>query len=106
MGLIHTYINKKSTSVKRTEMKTRHALTKINQQENQNQDALFDMRVDTITEGMIPYFTKTIKKLSYENAQTIVSFVMALNTEINPSKNYRMAIVNVLCCHRRLYQQS
>jgi hypothetical protein len=46
---------------------------------------------------MIPYFAKTLKKLPYENAQTIVNFVMALNTEINPSKNYRSAIVNVLC---------
>jgi hypothetical protein len=97
MGLIHSYITEKSTSVKGIEMKTRNALTKINQQENQNHDALFDMRIDTITEGMIPYFTKTIKKIPYENAQTIVNFVMALNTEINPSKNYRMAIVNVLC---------
>jgi hypothetical protein len=56
------------------------------------------MRVDTITEGMIPYFAKTLKKLPYKNAQTIVNFVMALNTEINPSKNYRKFIVSVLCC--------
>ena len=45
------------------------------------------MRVDTITEGMIPYFAKTLKELQYENAQTIVNFVMALNTEINPSNS-------------------
>jgi hypothetical protein len=97
MGIIHTYITQKSTSAKGNKMKTRNVWAKNKQQEYQNQDAIFDMRVDTITEGMIPYFAKTLKKLPYANAQAIVNFVMALNTEINPSRNYRTAIVNVLC---------
>ena len=46
---------------------------------------------------MIPYYAKTLKKLPYANAQAIVNFVMTLNTEINPSKNYRKSIVDVLC---------
>ena len=82
MGLIHTYITEKSNSAKRNKMKTRNVWAKNKQQEYQNQDALFNMRVDTITEGMIPYFARTIKKLPYENAQIIVNFVMALNTEM------------------------
>ena len=97
MGLIHTYIAEKSTSAKGNKMKTGNALAKSKNYDTQNQDALFDMRVDTITEGMIPYYTKTLKKLPYANAQAIVNFVMALNTEINPSKNYRKSIVAVLC---------
>jgi hypothetical protein len=82
MGLIHTYIAEKSTSAKGNKMKTGNALAKSKSYDTQNQDALFDMRVDTITEGMIPYYTKTLKKLPYANAQAIVKFVMALNTEI------------------------
>jgi hypothetical protein len=97
MGLIHTYITEKSTSAKGNKMRTGNVLAKSKSDGTQNQDALFDMRVDIITEGMIPYFAKTLKKLPYENAQTIVNFVMALNTEINPSKNYRTSIVDVLC---------
>jgi hypothetical protein len=97
MGLIHTYIAEKSTSAKGNKMKTGNALAKSKSYDTQNQDALFDMRVDTITEGMIPYYTKTLKKLPYANAQAIVNFVMALNTEINPSTNYRKSIVAVLC---------
>jgi hypothetical protein len=97
MGIIHTYITEKSTSAKGNKMKSRNVSAKGKHDDIQNLDALFDMRVDTVTEGMIPYFTKTLKKLPYENAQTIVNFVMALNTEINPSKNYRTSIVNVLC---------
>jgi integrase len=97
MGLIHTYITEKSISVNGNKMRTRNVLTKSKHDDTQNLDALFDMRVDIITEGMIPYYTKTLKKLPYENAQTIVNFLMALNTEINPSKNYRKSIVAVLC---------
>ena len=97
MGLIHTYIAEKSTSAKGNKMKTGNALAKSKSYDTQNQDALFDMRVDTITEGMIPYYTKTLKKLPYANAQAIVKFVMTLNTEINPSKNYRKSIIAVLC---------
>jgi hypothetical protein len=78
-------------------MKTGNVLAKIKHDDTRNGDALFDMRVDTITDGMIPYYTKTLKKLPYENAKAIVNFVMALNTEINPSKNYRKTIVDLLC---------
>jgi integrase/recombinase XerD len=97
MGLIHTYITEKSTSAKGNKMRTRNVLTKSKHDDNQNSNALFDMRVDTITEGIIPYYAKTLRNLSYENAQTIVNFVMALNSEINPSKNYRKSIVDVFC---------
>ena len=38
---------------------------------DQNRDAPFDMKVETITEGMIPYF---VNILPYENAHTIVKF--------------------------------
>jgi septum formation topological specificity factor MinE len=82
MGLIHTYITEKSTSAKGNKMRTKNVLAKSKHDDTQNLDALFDMRVDIITEGMIPYYTKTLKKLPYANAQSIVNFVMALNTEI------------------------
>ena len=38
-------------------MKSRNVLAKCKHDDTQNQDALFDMRVDTITEGIILYFT-------------------------------------------------
>ena len=78
-------------------MKTRNVLAKSKHNDTQDPDSLFDMRVDIITEGMIPYYTKTLKKLPYTNAKAIVNFVMALNTEINPSRNYRKSIVAVIC---------
>jgi hypothetical protein len=56
MGLIHTYITEKSDSAKGSKkMKTRNALAKNKHDATQNQDALFDMRVDTITEGSLLY---------------------------------------------------
>jgi septum formation topological specificity factor MinE len=61
MGLIHTYIREKSTSAKGNKMRTRNVLAKSKHDDIQNLDALFDMRVDIITEGMIPYYTKPLK---------------------------------------------
>ena len=75
-------------------MKTSNAIARNNQQDNQN--ALFDMRVNTITEGLHSYVAKTLKQLPYENASAIVNFIMSVNTEINPSANYRRSMINAL----------
>ncbi|HKG89669.1 MAG TPA: zinc ribbon domain-containing protein [Nitrososphaeraceae archaeon] len=94
MNTIHDYISEKITSTKRKKMKTSNAIARNNQQDNQN--ALFDMRVNTITEGLHSYVAKTLKQLPYENASAIVNFIMSVNTEINPSANYRRSMINAL----------
>lgn len=90
-GILHTYIEEKAPPVKE-KLKTSNVL-----RTEQNNDALFDVKVNNVTEGMIPYFVKTLKGLPYEHSLTIVNFVMSLNTEINPSTNYRTTIIDVLC---------
>jgi hypothetical protein len=78
-GILHTYIEEIVTPVK-DKLKTR----KVLRTEQNNDDALFYIRVNNVTEGMIPYFAKTLKGLPYENSLTIINFVMSLNTEITP----------------------
>jgi integrase/recombinase XerD len=91
-GILHTYIDENATPVK-AKLKTSNIIrTKQN-----NDDALFDIKVNNVTEGMIPYFVKTLKGLPYENSLMIANFVMSLNTEINPSTNYRTTIIDTLC---------
>ena len=92
-AISHTYIEQETTPVSVEDiMKTRNVFGA-----KENNDALFDIKISTVTEGMIPYFAKTIKGLPYENSLTIVNFVMSLNTEINPSTNYKTTIIDVLC---------
>jgi len=60
----HDYMSEKVIPTKGKRMKTRNVITRSNQQDNQN--ALFDMRVNTITEGLHSYVAKTLKQLPYE----------------------------------------
>jgi hypothetical protein len=100
-GILHTYINEIATPVK-VKLRTENIL----RTEQNNDDALFDIKVNNVTEGMIPYFAKTLKELPYENALTIINFIMSLNTEINPSTNYRTTIIDVLCKLTRFHTNS
>jgi integrase len=50
-----------------------------------------------ITEGIDPFVIKKLRKLSKENVITITNFLLAINTESNPSKGYRQQLLLRLC---------
>jgi hypothetical protein len=50
-----------------------------------------------ITEGIDPFVIKKLRKLSKENVITITNFLLATNTESNPSKGYRQQLLLRLC---------
>ena len=55
-------------------------------------EALFERKVDLITSGLQPRFSKYLRDsslVSKGNAVVICDYVLAMNTEINPSNNYR-----------------
>ena len=60
-------------------------------------DPLFDRKFDVITEGIDPFIIKKLRKLSKENVITITNFLLAINTESNPSKSYRRQLLLRLC---------
>lgn len=82
MHLIHNYISEKEDSAKE-KMEAQNILGNI------NESALFEIKVQNVTEGMLPCHAKTLKSLPYDNALSVVNLIMSLNTEINPSSNYR-----------------
>ena len=88
-------------------MKTRDMVFSSNvlesESEKEDKDALFDIKIDTITEGLLPCYAKRLSQLQYDNALNIVNFIMSLNTELNPSQNYRRDHINVLCCLSKFY---
>ena len=51
--------------------------------------ALFDRKIEIVTEGLIPYFSKIMNELSHDNAMILADYITAMKTEINPSQNYR-----------------
>jgi hypothetical protein len=55
-----------------------------------NNELVFDRRLDLATAGLHPYIRKhLVTKISHENAVTIVDYVLAMNSEISLSDNYR-----------------
>jgi hypothetical protein len=91
MNTIHDYILQEVSPAKGKRMKATKTIASSNQQ-----DALFDTRVNTMTEELPSYVAKTLKQLPYENASIIVDFIMSVNTEINPSANYKRSLINAL----------
>lgn len=60
-------------------------------------DPLFDRKFDMITEGIDAFVIKKLRNLSEANINTITTFMLAINTESNPSNSYRQQLVLRLC---------
>jgi integrase len=54
-----------------------------------NSNALFDRKIDLITEGIDPFFGSKLRELSVDNALTIVNYILSMRNEINLSNGYR-----------------
>ena len=52
-------------------------------------DALFDRKIDLITEGIDIFFGSKLRELSEDNALTIIDYILSMKNEINLSDGYR-----------------
>ena len=90
-------------------MKTRNMVFSSNvlesksESKEEDKDALFDIKVGTITEELLPCYARRLSQLPHDNTLNILNFIMSLNIELNPSINYRRDHFNVLCCLSKFY---
>jgi integrase len=62
-----------------------------------SEDALFDRRIEIASEGLTSYYSACFYKIPLkENALTLASYIISLNSEVNPSNNYRREIIDKL----------
>jgi hypothetical protein len=54
-----------------------------------NNDALFDRKIDLITEGIDLFFASKLRGMPKDNALTIVNYIVSMKNEINLSDGYR-----------------
>jgi hypothetical protein len=53
------------------------------------EDPNFDRKLDLITEGGRPFVKKhLLNKISRENCIIIINYILAMQTEVNPSERY------------------
>ncbi len=66
---------------------------------NYNTNIFLDRKIEDVTAGLRPSFSKALYEISSsseENALTIVNYILAMKTEINPSDNYRKDNIKLL----------
>jgi hypothetical protein len=59
-------------------------------------DAIFERKIDLITEGIGSFFAAKLRELPMDHALTIVNYVISMRNEINLSDNYRKLNIYVL----------
>jgi hypothetical protein len=63
-----------------------------------NNDAIFDQRIDLITEGIDSFMASNLRELPKNNALTIANYILSMKSEINLSDNYRR--LNIYALYR------
>jgi hypothetical protein len=58
---------------------------------------LLDKKIENATAGLRPSFAKALYNIPEDNVLTIVAYIQAMKSEINPSNNYRKNIIEILC---------
>lgn len=53
-------------------------------------------KIDIATAGLLPYINKALKKMSAASAEIIADYVIAMQTEINPTPRHRKNLVFTL----------
>lgn len=69
-------------------------------QQQQRIQLILQRKIESITADLQPYVKKmvlSVAEKNEENAGIICDYIMAQNTEINPSPNYRKAQIHTLC---------
>ena len=60
-------------------------------------DPNFDRKLDLITAGAKPFIKKhLLTKITRENCLIIINYVLAFQTEVNPSEKYRLEVIHKL----------
>jgi hypothetical protein len=71
--------------------------TRIQKEDVIINDPLFDQKLDLITAGARPYLKEhLLHKISRENCSVIINYILAMQTEINPSDSYRLDTIHKL----------
>jgi integrase/recombinase XerD len=65
--------------------------------DNNEEDPNFDRKLDIITAGARPFVKEhLLTKITRENCQILIDYILAMQTEVNPSQTYRIDAINKL----------
>jgi integrase len=64
---------------------------------SKNHSIIFERKIEYITSGLQPEYSRLLHAISEKNALTIENYIQALRVEINLSDHYRRDIIRLLC---------
>jgi hypothetical protein len=65
----------------------------INNNIGEDEDPNFDRKLDLITAGARPFIKKhLLTKITRENCQIIINYILAMQTELSPAQTYRLIL--------------
>ena len=56
----------------------------------------FDRKLEIVTASLTKEYSNLLEKIPREDALTVMDYMISLNTEVNPSVNYRKDIIRCL----------
>jgi len=67
-------------------------------------DLLFERKIENATAGLKPACKKILKRVSKTNAAIIADYIFSMQTEMNPSNDYKKAIIMLLCKYSQFHK--
>lgn len=67
-------------------------------------DPLFERKIENVTAGLKPACKKILKRVSKINAVIIADYITSMQIEMNPSDDYKKAIIMLLCQFFQFYK--
>ena len=67
-------------------------------------DPIFERKIENATAGLKPACKKILKRVSKTNAVIIADYITSMQTEMNPSDNYKKDIIMLLCKFSQINQ--
>lgn len=67
-------------------------------------DPLFERKIENVTAGLKPACKKILKRVSKINAVIIADYITSMQIEMNPSDDYKKAIIMLLCQFSQFYK--
>jgi hypothetical protein len=67
------------------------------QTDDNNRPLFFERKIDEVTAGLCPEYSRLLYTLTVQNALFIADYILSMKTEVNLSDNYREGVIKLLC---------
>ncbi|HEY9386706.1 MAG TPA: hypothetical protein VIP70_06680 [Nitrososphaeraceae archaeon] len=64
--------------------------------DNNNRPLFFERKIDEVTAGLRPEYSRLLYTLPVQNALSIADYILSMKIEVNLSDNYREGVIKLM----------